>query len=199
MKKLFVYLLFYCLTAVSTILSGFIVLFFVGILSIRVVLLYNYHFSEDVVSVCLFLVALPLYIFFFQVLQDVNYRVIHLTGHWAYSVPKFSYRGMTIPNFYERKSQDRGVQTSIKKSKYRYRLFSIFQWVIATLVAELLIAGYWYVSTRFNLRFHGILFFVLFLGGLFLSFSFWDKLKQKLNLEIAYIENEREFYYKKGS
>lgn len=197
MKKIVVYFLFFGISVLAIILAGLSSLFFMGILLIREVLLYSYHFSEDIVAVALVLIAIPLWLFFFQFFQDINYRVIHLTGYWAYSKPRFSRRGFTIPNFYETKFQNDSMRRNIQKSKYRYRFMAILQWVIATVVAELSMVGYWYISEILNLKIHGIVFFILLMGIMYFTFSILGKAQKKLHLEIAYVENEREFFYKK--
>jgi hypothetical protein len=199
MKKIVVYLLFFSLTTTAIVLAGLSSLFFIGLLSVRKILLFNYHFPDGVVAVALVLIAIPLWIFFFQFFQDINYRVIHLTGYWAYSKPKFIHRGLTIPNFYETKLQNDAMRISIKKSKYRYRFLAILQWVITTVVVELVMVAYWYIAERLNLQIHGIIFFILLMGTIYFTLSILERVQKKLNLEIAYVENEREFFYKKSN
>lgn len=197
MKKLWIYLLFYSLTCVSIVASGILLLLVFGILSIRVSLMQYWGLSENIVAVILALMAIPMYVFIFQISQDVNYHIIHQLGYWATSRPRASYRGLTIPNFYERHLHNSQIKTSIQKAQYRYRLFSILQWVMAVVMIEIFIAGYWEITQIFKFKIHLIILLLLLLGGAYCALYLWEQLQKQLQLEIAYVENEREFYCKR--
>lgn len=157
----------------------------------------SYQLAEGYGLLFLVGLAIPVFVFFFQIFQDLNYRILHLIGYWAFSVSKFRYRGFSFPKFYEKSQQDSHTKASIMKSNYYYRLFSIVQWALGVFVGELFLIGYLFASAEFGFELHPSVVFILFLGTVSLFFFFWGKLQKKLYLEIAYVENEREFYYRK--
>ena len=179
--------------------SGLIAFFSLGLLSIRVTLLNTLHFSDGLTAVLMVLIIIPLFIFLVQIFQDLNYRIIHFMGYWGAAVPLFSRRGLTIPKFYAREFQTQEMKSSIEKARYRYRLVAILQWVVTAIVTEAVLGGYYLIATNFNWQIHGVIVVVLLFGTLYLTFSIWDKLQKSLHLTIAYVENEREFFYRQAN
>jgi hypothetical protein len=115
---------------------------------------------KDYGGIVFLLFGVPLFIFIFQIGQDLNYQIIHKFGFWAKAAPKYSYRSFTVPDFYKPSLYDQVSQEKIKKAKYRFRLFSISSWSIATLVALICCVV---MEQQYNIKIYPIIVFILML------------------------------------
>lgn len=194
MKSIIIYPLFYLLVVVSIILSGSlsVILISLGLVFSALRSSNNHDF------ILIFLAGIPVFIFFFQIFQDLNYKIIHQTGYWARRQPAFSHRGFSCPKFIEKRSLTTNQLELIQRSKYRYRLFAILKWVIATITAEIVLVLCGLISPVIQVHWLLIGLTILSIAAtLFGTFYLLEKVQRKMGLAIAYIENEREFYYKK--
>ena len=194
MKSIIIYPLFYLLVVVSIILSGSlsVILISLGLVFSALRSSNNHDF------ILIFLAGIPVFIFFFQIFQDLNYQIIHQTGYWARRQPAFSHRGFSCPKFIEKRSLTTNQLELIQRSKYRYRLFAILKWVIATITAEIVLVLCGLISPVIQVHWLLIGLTILSIAAtLFGTFYLLEKVQRKMGLAIAYIENEREFYYKK--
>lgn len=197
--KIFIYLLFYFISILSIIIGCIGSYFFTILFTIP--FLPNLEVSSRLIKdyglIGILLFGIPLFIFIFQIGQDLNYQIIHKFGFWARAAPKSSYRGFTVPDFYKPSLYDQVSREKIKKAKYRFRLFSISSWSIATLVAEAFLICCVVMAQQYNIKIQPIIVFILMLLVIWLFFYLWGRLQKRLYLEIAYVENEREFLCKK--
>lgn len=200
MKKIGIYILFYLLTLLSLGIS--ILLAFLGVTTLIGFLegFDTLTLSENAETFLLFLLGTPVFVFCFQLLQDANYWVIHRLGYWAQSEPAYYRRGVSLPRFYEAKEQSPKLKASIAKAQYRYRLVAILQWLFCAIVIEgtfllyLLVIRALKLSFGFWVKLIGVaLIFVM----IALTMKAWGKFKRRHHLEVAYTENDREFYYRR--
>lgn len=194
MKSTIVYSLFYLLVVVSIILSGCLSVILIGL----GLLISTLKSSNNNDFIFIFLAGIPIFIFFFQIFQDLNYKIIHQTGYWARRQPAFSHRGFSCPKFIKKRSLTTEQLELIQQSKYRYRLFAILQWVVATIAAEIVLVLCGLISLVIQAHWLIIGLTILSIAAtLFGTFYLLEKVQRKMGLAIAYVENEREFYYKK--
>ena len=142
---------------------------------------------------------LPVLIFLFQLIQDGNYAFMHHIGYRATERPLASYRGIHFPQFETMDLQHSPSQKQIKKSKYALRFFSIAGWALSALVGELFFVTYLVVCMIFKQPFQPIIPLLLVVLIEILFFALWEKLQKKQKRQIAYIENQRIFYYQKNN
>lgn len=200
--RAFIYLIFYSISVISIIVSCVVTYFLVLLFTKPLLpLLTNLEQSSQLMKdygvTGIFLFCIPLFIFLFQVMQDFNYHIIHKLGFWAKAIPKFSRRGFTIPDFYNLSVHSHSLQEKAKKSKYWFRLFAISSWVFSTIMIELFLVCYGLIENKYHVNLHPVIVFTLIMLILYLFFWVWERLQKKLQTEIAYVENEREFLCKK--
>ncbi|WP_423363518.1 hypothetical protein [Mycoplasma sp. P36-A1] len=202
MKKFLIYTLFYILSLTSIIISSLISYFLSCTITFIITSYLEIQISETISVILILVTFFPFFVAIFQMMQDLNYAIIHKLGYWARSYTKYSYRSFSFPQFYEKIYNTPEMSLAISKSKYTYRIFGVVQWVICCIVVEVGIGGSLLVTEYLHLNYNfivKIILFLVFMASVILVLDLWSKLQKKLNLEIAYIENEREFYCKKSN
>ena len=200
--KTWIYVFFYCFTLVNIAIS----LLIRGSLASLLLVITTFcigdtnsliQLTTDLKIFGFLFYLVPIFIFLFQLIQDLNYLAIHHLGYWAKEQPLANYRGIHFPQFDKMELQHAAIHKQIKKSRYTLRLFSIVGWVFSALAGELFFVAYLVTCMLLKLPFQPIIPLLLVAIIEILFFAFWEKQKKKRKLTVAYIENQRIFYYQR--
>lgn len=200
MKKLAINILYICLTVISICLGG--VFAFASSIILETLVIELFRIYGDTPEVMVVLTFLCFFILFFQLLQDLNYGIIHKIGYWARDTPMIESRGINYPYFYEKNERDKDMEKSINKAKYRYRFLGILEGVYVCVILEIIGCLVLFLISKFNIDLSHInlisklLALAAFLVTIWLSLKSYSLIIDRLELKIAYIENGRTFFYK---
>lgn len=185
MNKL-VYVIFYGLGLLSLILA----LFGAMISSALIEALIK---SGSDSNVLIFLGMIPGGVFTFLILQDLNYKIIHLLGYVAKPHPRIRHRQIAVPDLVPSDYLMDNDLKYRKLAKYRYRLA---HHIILSAVIFLVIIIFAVIIKDMN-SYKTLL--IVYTISMILLISYLEvKLEKyliKRNFKLAYVENDRKFYY----